>query len=711
LRQTVSARERKLVGADRRPAIQAMLEARSVAVVGASARSGSFGERMMIELLDGGYEGQVYPVNPKYEEILGLRCYPSIGEVPRQVDVAVLGLPNAMLEAELDAVARAGSRSAVIFASGHEEPRVGVRPLTERLARIAGDARMAMCGGNCMGFLNIERKLRACGFYEPKGLEPGPIAFISHSGSAFSAMVHNRRGLRFNVVVSAGQEFVTTVADYLSYALRLESTRVVGLFIETIRDPRAFRSALGVAAERDVPVVALKVGREARAQEMVAAHSGALAGEDGAYEALFDAYGVLRVESMDEMADTIALFTSERRAGPGGLASIHDSGGERAMMIDVAAAQGVPFARISPATRERLAALLEPGLPPVNPLDAWGTGNESDEIFVGCMGALLEDPDTAALAFAVDLTTEEDPSQGFTDMAVRAFPQTDKPMAVLSNFSSGIDRAEVKRLDAAGIPVLEGTQTGLVAFRHLFAYRDHRARPAVPTTSPIAVGVTERWRARFAAGRAFDEVEGLALLDECGVRAVATRRASSLAHAVAAAEALGYPVAVKTSGEVLHKSEEDGVRLGLEDRPAVEAAYRELAERLGPAVTVARMAPPGVELALGIVRDPQFGPLVLVAAGGLLVEILNDRRLALAPIDEARATTMIDRLKVRPLLDGVRCAPPADVGAVARALVAMSWLAHDLGEQLEALDANPVIAGAHGCVAVDALVIPRATSG
>src|SRR4029077_21263814 len=285
------------------------------------------GERMLVELTEGGYGGGIFPVNPRYEEILGHRCYGSIAETPGPVDLAIIGLPNAALEEQLEAAAAAGARSAVIFASGHEEPREGVPPLTARLASIARGAGMALCGGNGMGFLNLERRLRACGFYEPKDLPPGGVTFISHSGSAFSALLHNDRNLRFNLVVSAGQEFVTTMADYLVYALGLESTRVVGLFLETVRDAARFREGLRLASERDVPVVALKVGRESRAKDLVAAHSGALAGEDGAYEALFDAYGVLRVETLDEMLDTMTLLDAGRRAGPGALASIHDSGG------------------------------------------------------------------------------------------------------------------------------------------------------------------------------------------------------------------------------------------------------------------------------------------------------------------------------------------------------------------------------------------------
>ncbi len=698
--------------ADGRTALECMLEARSVAVVGASTRVGSVGNQILVELTEGGFEGEVFPVNPKYDEILGYRCRPSLADVGRPVDMVILGVSNALLEEQLRLAAEAGARSAVIFASCYEEPRAGVPPLTERLAAIAREAGMAVCGGNCMGFANIEKRVRALGFYEPKDVKPGGVTFLSASGSAFSAVLHNDRGLGINLAVSIGQELATTATEYMGYALSLDSTKVIGLFIEAVRDPGRFRATMETANERGVPVVILKVGREALTRQMVTAHSGALAGEDGAYEALFDRYGILRVESLDEMGDTIALFLSGRRAGPGGLASVHDSGGERALLVDSAASAGVPLAEISDITRGRMVELLDEGLLAVNPLDFWGTGRDAHEVITRCTRALLDDPDTAALAFAVDLTTEDTPDMGYIGMATEVYAETDKPMAMLSNFSSGIDRNDVKELEAAGIPVLEGTMTGLAAFRHLFDYRDFRARPPVGGASPVPDDIRERWRTRLSTGEPFDEVEGLSLLRAYGVPAVPAKAADSPHEAIAAAEELGYPVAVKTRAPgVQHKSDVGGVALGLEDAAAVEAAYRELVERLGPEVTVARMAGEGTEVHLGIVRDPQFGPLVLVAAGGVLVEVLHDRRLALPPLDAMRARSLIDRLKVRPLLNGVRGAPAVDVDAIADALVRLAWLAHDLGDLLDALDANPVIAGADGCVAVDALVIPRSGGG
>jgi acyl-CoA synthetase (NDP forming) len=378
------------------------------------------------------------------------------------------------------------------------------------------------------------------------------------------------------------------------------------------------------------------------------------------------------------------------------------------MMVDAAAAAGVPLAALGPESTDRLAGLLDEGLLPVNPLDFWGTGRDAGEVITGSLRALVEDPSVAALAFAVDMVTDDADEEGYFSSFLRVWPETDKPMAMLSHFAGGIDRRDVRRIYDAGAPALEGTLTGLAAFRHLFDHRDHRALPPLTGSSPVAEDVRERWRARLAGGEPFDELEGLALLADYGVPVVETIRAETLEDAMAAAERLGFPVAVKTAAPgVQHKSDVGGVRLGIDDSPSLEDAYSDLERDLGPQVTVARMAPGGVEVALGIVRDPQFGPLVLVAAGGVLVEVLKDRRLALPPLDEVRARRLIDRLGVRPLLDGVRGQAAADVGALTRAMVSLSWLAHDLGGYLEALDANPVICGPAGCVAVDALVIPR----
>ncbi|MEX1126578.1 MAG: CoA-binding protein, partial [Acidimicrobiia bacterium] len=434
-----------------------MLLARSVAVVGASERQGSVGDQVVRQLISGGFDGPIYPVNPRYETLHGLACAPDLASLRDPVDLVVLAVANAHLESGLAEAATMGALSAAIFASCHGEAADGT-PLRARLHEIAADAAIPICGGNGMGFLNIEAGLRVCGFYQPPDLVPGGVTFLSHSGSLFSALLHNRRGIRFNLVVSTGLEINTTMDRYLDWSLGRETTRVVALFLETIRDPEGFKDALGAAARLDIPVVALKVGASTRGQEAVATHSEALAGDDAIYEALFDAYGVHRVWTMDEMADTLELFSTGRRATAFGLGAVHDSGGERAMLIDTADRVGVPLPELGTATTDRISAVLDPGLEPANPVDAWGTGRESEEVFAECLHALSDDPAVGVIAFCVDLTPEEHPDSAYSHAVLKVDRITEKPVVVLGNLASTIDPYQSGLLREAGVPVLEGTE-------------------------------------------------------------------------------------------------------------------------------------------------------------------------------------------------------------------------------------------------------------
>src|ERR687889_283058 len=678
-----------------------MLEARSVAMVGASPRFDTPGNYMVKQLVIGGFSGEVAAVNPRYDEVEGIACFPGLDELPFVPDLVLLAVGNRRLEGQMEEAARCGARGVVVFASALEDPPDDP-PLTERLRSIAAEGGMAVCGANCMGFADVERGLRALAFEERADLEPGTVAWISHSGSAFSALLHAERGIRFNLAVSTGQELCTTMADYMLYALERDSTRVISLFLETIRDPDRFRLALATASERDVPVVALKVGRAPASRRLVAAHSGALAGDDAAYEALFHAYGVARVGTLNEMTDLLELLGAERRAAPGGLAAILDSGGERAHLVDAAADLGVPLARPSEVTLENVAARLEPGLPAVNPLDAWGTDNDPYNIFLDCSRYLADDPDTGAFAYVVDLHSDR-AERGHAWAAERVWASTQKPFAVVCGVTSAIQDTAAVRLRSSGIPVLEDVTSGLRAFLHLFERRDARELPSLEPPDLVPRETVRRWREVLSTGEDLGEARALEMLADYGVPVARSTAATGLQDVLAAAKRLGYPVALKTAA-ASHKTELGGVALGIRDEDALAAAYGEMSSRLGPSVTVQEMVGPGVEMALGVVHDPQFGPLVMVAAGGVLIETLGDRRLALPPLDEARASKLIDRLEARALLDGVRGAPPADVNALARTLSRLSLLARDLGDLIGALDVNPVIVGPRGCVAVDALV-------
>jgi acyl-CoA synthetase (NDP forming) len=649
-------------------------------------------------MLAGGFAGSVQPVNPRYREVQGLRCVPSLADLPHPAELALVAVGPDGVEAQLQAAADAGTRAAVVYAS---LPGAG---LDARLQAVASAAGMAVCGANCMGFVNLERSLRACAYMQPRDLRPGPVTFISHSGSAFSALLHSHRGVRYNLVVSAGTEFSVSMDGYLDYALGLSSTRAIGLFMETSRNPAGLRRALHRAAEQDVPVVCLKVGRGPRSRQFVATHTGALAGEDAAYDAAFAAYGVLRVADLDEMMDTLELLAAARRPGTGGLAAVTDSGGERALLADVAADLGVPFAQVGADTLGRLRRVLSPALVPDNPLDAWDAMEGADQVFTDSLLTLHDDPAVATVALAVDLTAEESSDVGYAGVAAQVQAAATKPFLVLSHVSSAVDPREAQRLRDAGVPVLEGTRTGLAAVRNVFAYRDARARRPVQQPE-VAPAVTRRWRRRLASPAPLAASESFQLLADYGIPVAPTLPAASLPEAITAAERIGWPVVLKTAApRVAHKSDAGGVRLGIADTGMLAAAYAEMSRSLGPAVTVSAMVPPGAELALGIVRDPQFGPLVMAGAGGVLVELLADRVFGLPPLDETRSQDMLGRLKARRLLDGFRGTPASNVVAVADAIVRLSVLAADAGDLISGLDINPLIAGPSGCVAVDVLV-------
>jgi len=692
--------------------LRSMLHARSIAVVGASARTGSFGHRLTSEVLASPAGPDVHLVNPRGGEVRGLRCVPSLTDVPAPVDLVLLGVPDSAAASQLRLAADRGDAGAVVFGTA---PGQG-----ETLRKIATDAGMALIGGGCMGFVNVQRGVRAVGYQERDEIPAGPVALVSHSGSAFSALLRTHRPLGFTIAVSSGQELVTTTADLLDHVLDLDETRVVALVLETLRDAPGMRAALARAEAADVPVVALTVGGSPTGRALVGAHSGAVAGDDAAWEALCDAHGMHRVGDLDELVNTLELFAVGRRAAPTptpaqptgavhGIATVHDSGAERAHAADLAYELGVPFAAIGEQTRARLQSWLDPGLVADNPLDVWGRGADTERLFADCLLTMSEDPAVAAVAFAVDLVEECDGDLSFPRAAASVHTATTKPVVVLSNIAAAVDRGQADWLRARGVPVLEGTRGGLRALGHLLAQaeRRHREPQAAVACDPAR---QQRWRDVLAAGP-LDLPTSLALLTDYAIEVAPTRSVRSVSEAVRAATELGLPVVLKCDDHaVLHRTERCGVAVGLADTDAVAAAYLDLSARLGPSVVVQPAVPALAELALGVVRDPLLGPLVVVAAGGVQMELAADRTVALPPIDEAGAARLVDRLRVRPVLDGFRGARPADLGTVLRAVVGVSTLAVELGDCVEAIDINPLRVGTVGAVAVDALVLPRELS-
>lgn len=671
-----------------------MLGARSIAVVGASARPDSFGARMVTEARRG--SARVHLVNPRHRSIDGQPCAPSLAALDETPDLVLLGVPDAAVLDALESAAAIGARSAVLFGSAHGP---GQR---EQIISRATDAGMAVCGAGCMGFVNNALGVRALGYLEPHPLPAGGVSLVTHSGSAFSTLLRARRGFGFRLAVSSGQELVTDTADYVDYALRDSGTEVIALLLETPRSAPRLAAASHRAAEAGIPVVILTVGGSPRGRAMVAAHSGALAGDTEGWAAFCAATGAIQVGDLAEFTDTIELFAAGRRtrvpARPGtGIATVHDSGAERALCADVAHALGVPFAELSTPTLTSIADLLDDGLEATNPLDVWGTGADTRALFGACLRVIAEDPAVTVTALAVDLVTEFDGDTAYTDAVLDVARHTDAPLAVLASAPSALDPTMTARLRAQHIPVLEGYRSGLAALGHLSAW----PRPARAAVAPIDAVRRDRWQQRIAAG----PIAPFELLADYGIPVVASASACSLAGVLDAAQVVGYPVALKTAGTA-HKSDVGGVILDLTDDVALTAAYHTMAGSLGPDVTVDAMAGAGVEISVGFVRDPSFGPLLVVATGGVLIELLADRAVACPPLDRHAALQLVDSLRSRPLLDGWRGSPAVAVAELLTVIVGFSHLATELGDVLDAVEANPVIVSPQGAVAVDVLVIP-----
>jgi len=684
-----------------------LLKPGSIAVMGATERPGTVGRRTIENLLEGGFAGPLFAVNPGYEKVCGVPCYPRLDELPETIEHVIFAIGDRNIEAALDDAIQHGARSGTMMSSlvlrDDDDP-----PLRQRIERKVCDSELLVCGANGMGFYNFRDGVWACGFDTRKHRAEGSVALISHSGSGMSGIVDVDERIDFALAVSTGQELCVSMDEYLDFALDQDGMKVVGLFMETARNPEGMRRALQKANQRRIPVVALKVGKTELSARLTVSHSGAIAGSDAAYEALFDEYGVQRVEDMDELATALVMFAQPNPVPKGGLVTIHDSGGERQLLIDLADQIDVPLTKISGTTVAHLETLLDPGLVAVNPLDAWSAGGEdADEIMAGCLEALMSDPDAAIGAVVHDRAPWGTIYTDYLEYLRRGHGATGKPAFLVANRQgTGADTAVIEST-RNGLPVLDGLRSFLVGVRCLFAYRDFLAREAPKL--PKLPEPKENWRARLATGDLLDEFESGQLLADFGLPVNPACVATDHASVLAAATTIGYPVTLKTAEQgIHHKTEVDGIRLGLKDEQALENAYADFAARIGPRALVCKMIESkGMEMILGLTRDEQFGPLVVMGFGGIAVEAINDVVHLLPPFDAATARRRLDTLRLRPLLDARRGQPAVALDAFCEAAALFSLLAIRLGDVVTEIDLNPIVVHADGCVAVDTFIAGR----
>ncbi len=480
--------------------LERMLNPRSIAVVGASQREGSAGHGMIHGLINAGFGGDIFPVNPRYRNVADLPCHGSLADLPQPVDLAMLGVNSMRLEGQLDDAIATGAGSAVIFDTCYLDGESD-RGLLNRLKAKARAAGLPVCGGNGMGFINLSRRLPVTIFDASSKLrDGGNVAFITHSGTVFSEIGNNDFRYACNLIVSCGQEINGSMADYMDYALDMDSTRVIALFIEEARDPPAFTAALEKARMKNIPVVAMKVGRTRLAAEFARVHSDADTGNDAAYQTIFDHYGVMRAGSMDEMANLLALLSHQRQLAPGGIGVVLDSGGEREMFTDLADDTGVPLAVITDETAARIRPHLHHALEPVNPLDAWGTAHNYEDDFEAYFLAMAHDPGVAMVTFCGDFQWNPSVERGYAKALVAASGGTGKPVsAILNTPMSGLMTAG-REMSRHGIVVLCGTRESLLAIRHALAWRN-RTLPPPPVAAPCRPALNEDFPAALGLAR------------------------------------------------------------------------------------------------------------------------------------------------------------------------------------------------------------------
>ena len=687
-----------------------LLRPKSIAVVGATQRQHTVGNHVIDNLTKGKYPGCLYAVNPAYKDVLGITCYASLADLPEPVEHVIFAVSDERIEAALDDAIAHGAKSITIMSS-LTLANDSDSPLKTRILKKVNAANLLVCGANCMGFYNVRDRVLASGFDTRAHESPGNIALISQSGSGMSGIVDCDERMRFNLVVTTGQELTISLEDYLDFALDLPDTKVIGLFLETSRKPEALLRAFAKANAKKIPIVAIKVGKTDLSKELTFSHSGAMAGSDKAFDAVFDRYGVQRVNDMDQLATALIMFAQPHPVGPGGFVSIHDSGGERQLTIDLAERIGLPFAALSNATVKKLEKALDPGLEPINPLDAWGAGGDrSGQIMRSCFAAMMADPGTSFGAVIHDRAPYSKIYPDYCEYLHAGHAASGKPaFLVAARQGTGSDPLVVQSTEN-GFPVLDGLRQFLRGAKCLMNWRDHlrRADDPVPEIDGSALS---RWRERLDRDAPLSEAEACAMLRDSGIPAVESHVASDVESTVKAAHALGYPVVLKTANpNISHKTEHNAVHLNLNSDEDVKWAYRDVSQHLGPLVLVAQYVPAGPELILGMHNDAQFGPVIMIGAGGITAELDTDAVFALAPFGSAHAKRMIERLRIRPLLDGYRGSGVMNVDALCDAVARLSVMSHMYADKIENIDINPVIASADGCIAVDALVIPKSAA-
>jgi acetyltransferase len=631
-----------------------------------------------------------FGVHPARREVLGLRCYPRLRDLPEIPELAFLLVGHLRVEEVFEEAAEAGVRAFILPGLGNEAGAAGPE-IAARIAARAEELGAAVLGPNCMGMV-VPGGASAWIGTIPESLAPGGVSFVSQSGSIAEALLALGGRIGFRCIVSSGGEAVRDAADFLAFLARDERTRAIGLFLETVRRPRAFEEALALCAEAEKPVACLKVGRSQAAAAIALAHTGAIVGSAGAFSAVLRRYGALEVDDVPELIELLDVLGRRRRPSGTRVAAVSESGGEAALLADQGEQVGLSFPPLPPSVAAKLQGEFPNFVSLGNPLDAWAIA-EPERVYPRCLELLAGSGAFDILLAQVDLSQFRGESEKqWCSLIVRALVEAAAARDIfpaVTTVHTADPWPDVAALAREGdVPLLRGPREALRALARAARWRP--ARPPSPAGGP---GID--LRDLLVGQGALEEYASSLVLERYGIRFPPRRRASCPEEAERVARELAGPVVVKLDGPA-HKSRLGGVLFAEDPRQA-----RAAAERLGGPVLVAKRVPPGPEILCGVTRDPDWGPIVAVGVGGYAAEALSLVCAAAAPLDEETALALVEQAPGVARLTGAQARKQ-----IALAAVSLGWLAVEHGE-VEAAEVNPIVVYGDEAMAVDALVVLR----
>jgi len=692
--------------------LDALFAPKSIAVIGASNRQGSVGRAVFTNILLNEYKGTVYPVNPKDRSISGVRSYPSIGDLPESVDVAVVVVPAAVVPAVTEECGKKGVKGLIIISAGFKEVGQDGAALERQVASLAQKYSMRMVGPNCLGTINTDPEVRLNASFASQMPLEGSIAFASQSGALGEAVIDyaTGEGIGFSKFISVGNKADVNENDILEYLREDPKTKVILLYIEDIVDGRKFVDTVSKVTE-EKPIIAVKAGVSPEGAKAASSHTGALAGSDEAYNAILKQSGVLRVESIIDLFDYARAFAKQPLPRGNRVAIITNGGGPGIMATDASVRYGMQISQFSEATKAKLRAGLPKEASVNNPVDLIGDA-QSDRYELALQALYDEGVDCGLVLLTPQAMVD---LKKVAETIASVGPRFGKTILTSILGLTDITPA-VEVLESNNIPHYTFPESAVRALAAMYEYQRWVERPRTQIKHfDVDVGKAQEiiLNAKRAGLTNLPQDEALRILSTYGIPVIKTETALSKTEAVEAATRIGYPVAMKiVSPDVVHKIDVGGVKLDLNSDQDVSEAFDEILKNVNSRVPGARIEgvllqeyiTGGTETIIGIHRDPKFGPLLMFGLGGIYVEAYRDVSFRLAPIRELSADNMISQIRGSKILQGFRGQPPADTKTIAECIERLSQLSIDLPDVTE-LDVNPLVAFANGCKALDARVI------